>query len=39
MFNVIMLSSTLSWDEVTYVIDEEPKTVKFCVTINDPDIV
>ena len=39
MLTVIILSATLSWDDVTYKIDDEPNTVKLLVTINEPDMV
>jgi hypothetical protein len=35
---VMTLSFTLNCDAVVYVIDEEPKTVKSCVTVKEPVI-
>ena len=39
MFTVIILSSICSIDEDMYWIDEEPRTVRFCVTVREPVIV
>jgi hypothetical protein len=39
VLTVIMLSSILNCEDVTYVIDDEPNTVRFSVIITEPDIV